>query len=240
MTEQHSHGVAAGVPETDYDELLYRITADHEHPVMRYVRELPFESAVYPANMYHGFDSGNETARRGLITWSAPGHDLDRPVSRRCGFIRERGSTGDGGIRFTACSDDPEHYARGRRSHCWSLHCPKCMNDTALRMGSRVEERLGTYRILMEKQRRDPGPLGHWVVSPEQEFSKMSMQTIGGYDSLRRSVEGPCVTAGPRPEPWSSIHGGSRPTAGLCHRTSIRSFSDSSIRTGSGACIPGG
>ena len=52
MTEQHSHGVAAGVPETDYDELLYRITADHEHPVMHYVRELPFESAVYPAIEY--------------------------------------------------------------------------------------------------------------------------------------------------------------------------------------------
>ena len=52
MTEQHSHGVAAGVPETDHDELLYRITADHEHPVMRYVRELPFESAVYPAIEY--------------------------------------------------------------------------------------------------------------------------------------------------------------------------------------------
>lgn len=178
-----------GVASADPDELAYRITNITEHPVVRYVRELPFESALYPANMYHGFDSGNETARRGLITWSAPGHDLDRPVSRRCGFIRERGSTGDGGIRFTACSDDSEHYARGRRSHCWSLHCPKCMNDTALRMGSRVEERLGTYRILMEKQGRDPGPLGHWVVSPEQEFAKMSMQTIGGYDSLRRSVE---------------------------------------------------
>lgn len=50
MTEQHSHEIAAGVPESDYDELLYRITADHEHPVMRYVRELPFESPVYPAN----------------------------------------------------------------------------------------------------------------------------------------------------------------------------------------------
>ena len=53
MTDQHSHEGTAGVPETDHDELLYRITADHEHPVMRYVRELPFESAVYPANMYH-------------------------------------------------------------------------------------------------------------------------------------------------------------------------------------------
>ena len=46
MTDQHSYEGTAGVPETDYDELLYRITAYHEHPVMRYVRELPFESAV--------------------------------------------------------------------------------------------------------------------------------------------------------------------------------------------------
>ena len=55
MSEQIIHGGAADVSETDYDELLCRITADHEHPVMRYVRELPFESPVYPANMYHGF-----------------------------------------------------------------------------------------------------------------------------------------------------------------------------------------
>jgi hypothetical protein len=46
------------------------------------------------------------------------------------------------------------------------------MNDTALRMGSRVEEQLNSYLRLMEKQGRDPGALGHWVISPPQESAK--------------------------------------------------------------------
>lgn len=178
-----------GVASADPDELAYRITNVAEYPVVQYVRELPFESAVYPANMYHGFGDTADVQRKGLISWSAPGHDLARLLSRGCGFIREKGSMGDGGICFTACSDDPEHYVGGRRSHCWSLHCPRCMNDTALRMGSCVEERLGSYRVLMEKQGRDPGPLGHWVISPPQEYAKLRMQTVDGYDSLRRGIE---------------------------------------------------
>ena len=191
MTDQHSYEVAAGVPETDHDELLYRITADHEHPVMRYVRELPFESAVYPANMYHGLTDRGVSPRmyrKGLITWSPPAHDDSRPKRKGCGFIRERGSIGESGIVYTACSGDSEHYIRGRRTHCWSLHCPECANDTALRMGSRVEEHLNAYRILTEKRGDDPGPLGHWVVSPDQEYAKVSMQTIDGFDPMRKLV----------------------------------------------------
>lgn len=159
--------------QEDLDELAYRITAVSEHPVTQYVRELPFESAVYPANMYRGFTEGEEEPyRAGLITWCPPAHDYERPERNGCGFIREKGSRGDNGIRYTACSEDDRHYAKGRRSHCWSLHCPVCMNDTALRMGSRVEEQLNSYLRLMEKQGRDPGALGHWVVSPPQEPAK--------------------------------------------------------------------
>ena len=199
MTDQHSYEGTAGVPETDYDELLYRITADHEHPVMRYVRELPFESAVYPANMYHGLTDRGVSPRmyrKGLITWSPPAHDDSRPKRKGCGFIRERGSIGESGIVYTACSGDSEHYIRGRRTHCWSLHCPECANDTALRMGSRVEEHLNAYRILTEKRGDDPGPLGHWVVSPEQEYAKVSMQTIGGFDPMRKLVTSELLESG--------------------------------------------
>ena len=172
----------------DYDELAYRITNTAEHPVVRYVRELPFESARYPANMYHRSDAVSQVLVGG-ITWCPPGHDLERPKLKGCGFIREKGTVGDEGIRYTACSDDPEHYAKGRSSHCWSLHCPKCLNDTALRMGTRVEERLETYRVLMEKQGRDPGPLGHWVISPPQDGAKLQIQTVDGYEELRRWTE---------------------------------------------------
>ena len=60
--------------DIDFDELSYRITSRNEHPVVQYVRELPFESAVYPANMYHGL-SDDVGFRKGLITWCPPGHD---------------------------------------------------------------------------------------------------------------------------------------------------------------------
>ncbi len=33
----------------DPDELVYRLEKDTEHPVMWYVKNLPFEDAVYPA-----------------------------------------------------------------------------------------------------------------------------------------------------------------------------------------------
>ena len=176
--------------DIDFDELSYRITSRNEHPVVQYVRELPFESAVYPANMYHRLSDGSDGCRKGLITWCPPGHDQERPKRKGCGFIREKGSVGDEGIRYTACSDDKTHYARGRRSHCWSLHCPECMNDVALRAGTRVEEQLNAYRILTEKQGGDPGPLGHWVVSPPQKEAKRWVQTIGVFGALRKHVEG--------------------------------------------------
>ena len=185
----------------DLDELSYRITSIPEHPVVHYVRELPVESALYPANMYHGLSDGNDASPippTGRITWSMPGHDCERPKQRGCGFIREKGSRGDEGILFTACSGDREHYARGRRSHCWSLHCPRCMNDSALRMGSRVEEQLNSYRILTEKQGGDPGPLGHWVVSPEQEHSKRAMQCIDTFNGLRKHIESDLQEVGAR------------------------------------------
>ena len=193
---------------------------------------------MYPANMYHGFDSENETARRGLITRSALGHDLDRPVSRGCGFIRERGSTGDGGIRFTACYDNPEHYARGRRSHCWSLHCHKCMNDTALRMGSRVEGDSAHIASLCRSREgiQDLSVIGS--CPPNRSSRRCRCRQSAVTTASAEASRVPCATAVPRPESWSSILGDSRPTVGLCHRTSIRSSSDSSIRTGSGSCIP--
>ena len=125
---------------------------------------LRIDSNRYPANMYHGSSDGGDAPPiplTGRITWSMPGHDKERPKQRGCGFIREKGSRGDERIRFTACSGDREHYARGRRSHCWSLHCPRCMNDSALRMGSRVEEQPNSYSILTENQGGDPGP---WAI----------------------------------------------------------------------------
>ena len=126
MTDQHSYEGTAGVPETDYDELLYRITANHEHPVMRYVRELPFESAVYPAIEYlrlHPQDGSEDDDQewnqeipseipmqegpepyRQYISWCMPAHDTMRPDRKGCDFIR----SSTGGIVYSACPEDAD------------------------------------------------------------------------------------------------------------------------------------
>ncbi len=41
--------------EKDMDELSYKITTENEHPVMKFVRNLPFESILYPAILYLAF-----------------------------------------------------------------------------------------------------------------------------------------------------------------------------------------
>ena len=179
----------------DFDELAYSITHEKEHPVMRYVRSLPFEPAVYPANMYRGFgNTGN--GPDDYITWIPPAHDLERPKLKGCGYIRQKGSTGITGVKFTACSGDAEHYAKGKRSHCWSLTCPVCANDTALRIGNKVEAQFETHRVLKEKQGYDLDPLGHWVISPVQELMKSAMQTVSGFNAIRKHTEHDLMAVG--------------------------------------------
>lgn len=243
--------------DADLDELSYRLTECREHPVMDYVRKLPFETPLYPANMYHGFvnddsrindmimfgqqdlesyckdreyipceetqegshkvilmdgsmftgpfdeddqepnviltkeqteDIVDSFRGRHLITWNPPAHDYNRAKLRRCGFIRAPDTKGDMGLLHVACSGDKEHYARAKADHCWSLSCPVCCNDTALRMGSRVEDQLLYYKTLTEKQGGDPGQLGHWMISPPQEDMKRWMQTEEDYNRVRKHI----------------------------------------------------
>lgn len=202
-SDASSFSVPIPISWGDADFVGYMLDQNRDHPVMAFVKRLPFDSPLYPANTYHGFAAGKDgqdvhgsgkqegasAPEDGLITWCPPAHDLSRPKRKGCGFIRRKGSVGKDGVRFTACSSDVEHYVRGRRSHCWSLYCPECANDTALRFGSRVEERLLSYETLMRKKGLCPGPLGHWVVSPVQEYAKSAMQTVGGFSEMRSRVE---------------------------------------------------
>lgn len=193
-----------------YEELEYRLLSNNEHSVMYYVKNLPYESALYPANMYHRFTEVNlegermdsvigDLARRKeweaplsvdtpYITWNFPARDLKRPREKMCSFIRAEGTRGNEGLIFTACSEDRDHYAKAKRNHCWSLTCPNCCNDTALRMGTRTEEQLLSFRLLSEKQGIDPGQLGHWVISPIQNFAKSMIQDETNYNLLKNYV----------------------------------------------------
>ncbi len=132
------------------------------------------------------FDGINDPyVPREFIVWSMPAHDLTRPQRKRCGFIR----ASNGSMVYSACPEDAEHYIKGKRRHCWSLHCPECMNDTALKRGIAVEKRLLTYAELSRKKGQDPGKIGHWVISPPQELVKSLCQSKPEFDDLNKYVE---------------------------------------------------
>ena len=184
-----------------------------EHSVTSYVRNLPVERATYPAIEYlrlHPQDDVNGTQEgvqedlsgtpvqegpesyRQYISWCMPAHDLTRPNRKGCGFIRSP----TGGIVYSACPDDPEHHCKGKRRHCWSLRCPKCMNDTALKRGVQIERQLLSYKVLSEKKGVHVGDIGHWVVSPPQELVKRLCQTKPEFNDLCRHVDDSMVAYG--------------------------------------------
>lgn len=154
-----------------------------EHPVMKYVKGLPVEDpSTYPANQYL---KQSDTEKSEYISWCMPATDHKRPKDRRCGFIpAERGS----GYVHTSCPDDYVHHIRGKRRHCWSLRCPVCANDTALKRGIKVEQQLLLWRGLAVKDGLLPGDVGHWVISPPQDFIKSAMQTYEDYDSVCKYI----------------------------------------------------
>ena len=124
---------------------------------------------------------------RQYISWFMPAHDLSRPDMKGRGFIRSSA----GGIVYSACPDDPEHHCKGKRRHCWSLRCPKCMNDNALKRGVQIEKQLLPYKVLSEKKGIHVGGIGHWVVSPPQELVKRLCQTKPEFDDLCNTLTTP-------------------------------------------------
>ena len=203
-----------------------------QHPVVKYVLNLPIEDPSYPANMYLRFanrvrksdgalvtqenqestlpsdiilvtPTGKETTAgkitrqlqemvRNRITWDMPGHDQERPKNRGCGFITASDKT----LVYTACPEDHHHHCKAKQRHCWSLRCPKCMNDSALKNAVNIAKRLLLYKGLSEKQGTRVGDVSHWVVSPPQEFMKSAMQSYGPYDDVCRYIEAQLVKHG--------------------------------------------
>ncbi|MBE6522073.1 MAG: hypothetical protein E7Z62_02950 [Thermoplasmata archaeon] len=183
------------------------------HPVVKYVKTLPVEDATYPAIEYlivakqigRPVQEVYSLVRRGItsfkdrqgntvffrrqhhnyIHWTMPGRDLDRPKVKGCGIIHAK----TGGLVINACPNDPEHFAKAKRRHCWSMHCPECMNDTALRQGVELELRLKAYKMLMRKQGIDVGRIGHWVISPPQDLMKSWMQTKEDFSKVVKYIE---------------------------------------------------
>ncbi len=191
--------------------------AMQRHPVVQYVLNLPYEDPVYPANRYLVFSPRENPQESGLqgiqesqetysttpldasslhsipnnaqtlgstITWCMPGHDFNRPVRKGCGIIR----ASDGTAVYTQCDQDQEHHLKAKQKHCWSRHCPKCMNDTCIRDAVEVEKRFLACMALKSKEGNPIGWVSHFTVSPPQEFAKHTMQTYEDYNELSEYV----------------------------------------------------
>ncbi len=184
---------------------LSKAAALAEHPVTKYVKHLPVESALYPAISSLDLDGGQivngegqegqETpvyVPREYLVWNMPGHDLKRPRDRGCGFI----PSPNGGVVYTCCPKDHDHNLKAKKFHCWSLKCPVCMNDTALKQAVSIEKQLLAYATLTRKHGAEPGRIGHWVVSPPQEYCKRMVQTPSGYAYLTRYIQDSLVAHG--------------------------------------------
>jgi len=169
-----------------------------EHSVVAFIKNLPHEPTSYPAIEYlkqstQKIQEGNQEMHQEIhheehsfVVWCMPTFDHKRPQQKGCGFIRSKENNG---IVFTACPTDHEHHIKGKRMHCWSLRCPICMNDTALKKGVKIERQLLLYRELNKKQGKNVGDIGHWVVSPPQEFTKHMIQTNNEFNALARYID---------------------------------------------------
>lgn len=168
-----------------------------EHSVVSFIKGLPIESPLYPAIEYlkqstqtktdqERYQESKHNEQQEFIQWCMPAHDKERPKQKGCGFIRSKDNKG---IVYSACPEDNEHYLKGKRMHCWSLRCPQCMNDTALKRGIKMERQLLFYKHLCKKQNINVGDIGHWVVSPPQELSKHMIQTREEYNELCKHID---------------------------------------------------
>lgn len=175
----------------DGDEMarIYNVaveTALQSHRVTKYVKECEFETLFLecPAISDKYYHSGRKL-RKGdsFIEWTLPGRDLSLPEKNSCGVkvvnVAESG--------MTACPT-MEHYVKAKRLHCWSMHCPQCMNDTALRAGARIEKKLISYGDLRQRRGQRISQIFHRVISPPQDWGRQQVLTDRGYRRLCAKV----------------------------------------------------
>jgi hypothetical protein len=154
------------------------------HPVSRYVVGAPAADATaYPAisETYQSIEeavTGSARGRRGsrafsrggapYVHWSLPGAG----PRGSCGVRR----SAHGELPVTVCGSDPSHYAKARAMHCWSLRCPFCFNDAALRMAVKIEARVAAPADIALRKTGVREKMRHWAVSPPQEWLKGSVR----------------------------------------------------------------
>ena len=172
-------------PAIEYLTLAKQLGTDIVDAYNRIEATVPDQEGNYHLKDVFGRDITFRKQYHDFIEWQMPAHDLDRPKRMHCGFIRSK--SGDG-VVYTACPEDADHHLKAKRLHCWDLSCPQCMNDTAIRDGVKVDKHFKTHQALWEKSAQGVPPLGHWVVSPPQEWAKCMVQDKEHYDALYKHI----------------------------------------------------
>ena len=90
----------------ELDELSYRVRERRQHEVVKYVLNCPVEDPFYNP------DHIPLSEIKHPIYWMMPGSDHERPKMKGCGPMRVKGSSGDYGLSYVACSNDPEHFIK--------------------------------------------------------------------------------------------------------------------------------
>lgn len=180
--------------------LVERVAIGHalmSHPITRYVRRCPFESASrYPAisgsyvslskallgrSPRVGSDrNADRTDDLPNMYWSLPGQDSSHKSSN-CGVFRTNGSKD---VPLKMCLSDPKDYMKAVGSHCGSLRCRNCMNYAAMNAGVRIEDRIMTPVDISGRKTGSWDSPKHWAISPPQEWMKRIAQRSDHFSGL--------------------------------------------------------
>ena len=168
-------------PAIEYLTLAKQLGTSVEDAYNRVQAAIPDQEGTYRLRDVFGREVAFRKQYHDFIEWQMPAHDLMRPKLRNCGFIRSKSGEG---VVYTACPEDADHHIKAKRLHCWSLSCPNCMNDTAIRDGVKVDKHFRYHETIWRKSGEEVPPLGHWVVSPPQEWAKCMVQDKEHFDIL--------------------------------------------------------
>ena len=181
-------------------------TALSSHGVIEFVRNLPVESITFPAisskyQSMKGFPWCTYLKKNQevpYIKWNMPGRDHARAAKEGCKFRFTVHSD------FVSCPSEKKHYAKAKKLNCWSLTCPYCVNNTALKGGAESEHRILSFRYInirkdLLKEEVDIEPR-HWVISPPQEWGCSMIQDTDSFEHLKNIVRNELLECG--------MHGG--------------------------------
>jgi len=191
-------------------------TALKEHPVVKFVRELPVENLVcnlpYTESYNRRSPKDDEEKRIDWEKWTGPWEKTSEKYqenlayvswslpmrgekAKNCGFVRTKDKNGH---IMKSCSQDHDHYSKMAKHGCKKLTCPECGPDAILNAGVAIERRVKGHEYLKLQETGYWIQPSHIVVSPPQQFGQQVIQSEESYKEFVNAVKEMLVVAGIR------------------------------------------